>query len=550
MDYTSKPRPTTSTADRASASDLNLAELKVQLDFEKLLSDISSKLVSLDYAQVNESIPGILKEVSEFIQVDFSTFLQVDPSSGQIQHTDQWVAPHVNVKIDFIDFDLKMSAPWVAEKLTELKPIAISNVNDIPREAVKEKNIAEQLGLKSILWVPISVSGKFAGCIALNSLRQKIYWTEALISRLVLLGEIVSDNLQRSHNEKLLKESEQNLIEAYAEIKQLKEDLEVENFQLRRDIAKYSRKKNIVGNSRALKDTLSQVRQVAVTNATVLLLGETGTGKELIANEIHLQSKCRGKPMVTVNCAALPEQLIESELFGHEKGAYTGATAKKIGRFELADGSTIFLDEVGDLPVNLQVKLLRVLQEGEFERLGSNKTIHVNVRIIAATNRPLENLVQKGAFRPDLYYRLNVFPIIVPPLRDHIEDIEPMVTAFVKEFEEHLGKHIEHIPKETLQSLMSYSWPGNVRELHNVVERAIILSEDSTLRVNPLQETENQSYVAMSLEEVERQHILSVLERFQWKISGPSGAAQALDLKPTTLRSKLDRLGIDRPKSK
>jgi transcriptional regulator with GAF, ATPase, and Fis domain len=276
----------------------------------------------------------------------------------------------------------------------------------------------------------------------------------------------------------------------------------------------------------------------------VLLLGETGTGKELIAHAIHEMSSRKDRTMVMVNCASLPPTLIESELFGREKGAYTGSLTKMAGRFELADGSTLFLDEIGDLSLELQSKLLRVLELGEFERLGSSKTIKVNVRLIAATNRDLAKDVEDGRFRKDLYYRLNVFPITIPPLRERTEDIPSLVWSFVKFFEKSLGKPIESIPRKNMEDLMYYSWPGNIRELRNVIEHAMILSPGKTLNIVPPACLPKEQSGSSSLQDIERKHIIEVLERTNWRLSGKNGAAEILGMKRTTLQSKMKALGI------
>jgi formate hydrogenlyase transcriptional activator len=307
----------------------------------------------------------------------------------------------------------------------------------------------------------------------------------------------------------------------------------------------------IIGNSPALEAVLEQVERVATTGSTVLIQGETGTGKELIAQAIHnISSRC-GRPFVRLNCAAIPLDLLESELFGHEKGAFTGAIAQKIGRFELADKGTLFLDEVGDIPSALQPKLLRVLQEQEFERLGSTRTHQVDVRLVAATNRDLTQMVNRGEFRSDLYYRLNVFPVLLPPLRDRREDIPALVTHFAETLGRRIGREIEHIPAETMSALSSYQWPGNIRELQNLIERAVILSNDGVLP-NPLPTAETEQRAAVSLgattlRDSERTLILGTLETVGWIIGGPKGAAVKLGLKRTTLIHKMQKLGIARP---
>ena len=306
----------------------------------------------------------------------------------------------------------------------------------------------------------------------------------------------------------------------------------------------------VIGDSPALEAVLEQVERVAPTDSTVLIQGETGTGKELIAHAIHnLSSRC-GRSFVRLNCAAIPLDLLESELFGHEKGAFTGAIAQKIGRFELADKGTLFLDEVGDIPPALQPKLLRVLQEQEFERLGSTRTHQVDVRLVAATNRNLMDMVNQGEFRSDLYYRLNVFPVLLPPLRERREDIPALVSHFVEIFGRRMGRQIGHIPPETISALSSYPWPGNIRELQNLIERAVILSNDGVLP-NPLPTVLAQvvitSPAATNLRDSERTLILKTLEAVGWVVGGPKGAATKLGLKRTTLIHKMQKLGIVRP---
>lgn len=295
-----------------------------------------------------------------------------------------------------------------------------------------------------------------------------------------------------------------------------------------------------------MKRILAQAEQVARTSSTVLILGETGTGKELLALAIHKMSARKDRPLIAVNCAALPPTLIESELFGREKGAYTGAMTKMIGRFEIADGSTLFLDEIGELPLELQSKLLRVLEEGCFERLGSTKTLHVDVRIIATANRDIEQEVKGGNFRKDLFYRLAVFPIVMPPLRERPEDIPFMVRVFVKEFQKSMGKKIETISKQSMEALQSYSWPGNVRELRNVIEHAMILSKGKTLGVQLPKSRSLETDATQNLQDMERRHIVAVLEQAGWRVGGRGGAAEVLGLKRTTLRAKMEKLGIKR----
>jgi formate hydrogenlyase transcriptional activator len=373
--------------------------------------------------------------------------------------------------------------------------------------------------------------------------------------------------IERKRAEDSLRKSEEELKQALTEVERLKERLEAENVYLRREVSEAYRDREIVGRSEAIRKVLQQVKQVAGTDVTVLVLGETGTGKELVARAVHGQSGRRERPLVKVNCSALPGELIESELFGHERGAFTGATGRQVGRFELADGGTIFLDEVGDLPLKLQSKLLRVLQEGEFERLGSGKTIKVDVRVIAATNRNLLEGMQKGRFRPDLYYRLNVYPIQLPPLRERREDIGLLAELFLREAGGRLGRLFDPISAEVLEALTRYEWPGNIRELQNVIERAAVISIErqlqlpeewsagwkaadpvSALSVERAPLHSNRPFQESSLDEVGKNYILRILEQTGWRVEGPKGAAKILGLNASTLRSRMLKLGIRRPK--
>jgi formate hydrogenlyase transcriptional activator len=344
-----------------------------------------------------------------------------------------------------------------------------------------------------------------------------------------------------------IKENEEKLRQALTENERLRERLKTENIYLRETARLTHGHQDIVGESEPMRKMLAAAERVAVTDSTVLILGETGTGKELLARWIHRLSSRKYRLMVEVNCAGLPATLVESELFGREKGAYTGALAHQKGRFEIADGSTIFLDEIGELPPELQTKLLRVLQEGRFERLGSPKPLKVDVRVIAATNRDLARSMAEGRFREDLFYRINVFPITVPPLRQRREDIPLLVWAFVEEIGKAMGKSIDSIPATDMEALQSYDWPGNVRELRNVIERALILSADGTLRFELPGPSDSPADEAISFEEAQRRHIVAALERCGWRVRGEGGAAEALELKPTTLEFKMKKLGVERP---
>ena len=345
------------------------------------------------------------------------------------------------------------------------------------------------------------------------------------------------------------KQAEDKLKQAHSEIEQLKNRLQAENSYLQEQVNLNHRFEDILGQSEPLKTVLHQVEQVAPTETSVLILGETGTGKELIARALHNLSLRKDRTLVKVNCAALPGNLIESELFGHEKGSFTGATSRRIGRFELADKGTIFLDEIGELPLELQTKLLRVLQEGEIERLGDSKTININVRIIAATHRDLKLMVEQGKFREDLFYRLSVFPLTIPPLRERKKDITLLAQYFVSKYANKMNKQINTISQAILEKLQAYPWPGNVRELENVIERAVILSPNTSLQIPQLQAPNNNTTNSSSLlplTQIEKAHIINVLKTTAWKISGEQGAAAILEMHPNTLRSRMNKLGIRR----
>jgi len=371
----------------------------------------------------------------------------------------------------------------------------------------------------------------------------------------------IAEALQKARNEleQRIQERTAQLQEALSEIKIMKEQLEAENIYLRDEVALKGGYGDIIGNSDPIKYVMYRIRQVAPAKTSILLTGETGTGKGIFARLIHRESDRRDKPFVNVNCAGLPANLIESELFGREKGAFTGSMARQIGRFELANNGTIFLDEIGELPMELQAKLLKVIEDGEFERLGSPHSVKVDVRIIASTNRLLEEEIKKGSFRQDLYYRLSVFPITIPPLRDRKEDVRLLIEFFTEKFSRRYKKEIKKIPGRVIKDLENYSWPGNIRELRNIIERAVIVSGGPQLRLaeriaDPFDDTveegsskEIAGRQAQGLAELEREHILKTLQEKAWRVEGPNGAARTLGLNPSTLRARMKKLGIRRP---
>ncbi len=507
-----------------------------RLQFEALLSDLSAPFVNLPVAEIGQKIEHGLQRIVEFRGFDRSTLWLFSDQDGRLQQIYNYSLPGIKSPPADLDDILPV---WVA-MARRGEMFYISDPDELPAEQWREKEYCQRLGdIRSILFIPLSVGGNVLGVVSFVSIHSRRAWPDEFIQRLRLLGELFANVIERQR-------AEQKIQDAFNEIKQLKDRLEVENLYLRDQLEVEYKHEEIIGQSAAIRNVLRQVEQVADTDSTVLLLGETGTGKELLARAVHRLSSRQVRAMVRVNCAALPATLIESELFGRERGAYTGAVTRQIGRFEAADGSTIFLDEVGELPLELQAKLLRVLQEGQIERLGSGKTLEVDVRVIAATNRDLAQAVKQGQFREDLYYRLNVFPITVPPLRERPDDIPLLTRTLVKEFGDALGKSIERIPKKYQDALLRYHWPGNVRELRNVVERAMILCNGPVLQLDLPSDSAAMQVPAMTLAEVERRHILSVMERVGWRVRGRHGAAELLGIKPTTLDSRMQKLGISR----
>jgi transcriptional regulator with GAF, ATPase, and Fis domain len=513
--------------------------LEERLKFETLLAEISARFVNLPADRIDSEVEDAQRRICEFIDLDRSTLWQTcegEPGTLLLTHlhhpSGSLSPPERMIGRDFF--------PWTTRKALDGETVIISKITDLPPEAGRDRDNLRAYGTKSNVVVPLSVGeGPVLGMLTFAVMREERSWPETVVKGFKLIAQVFANALER-------KRMEGQFREHMREIEELKQRLERENIYLREEVKILVEHTDIVGQSAAIKKILSQAEQVAQTDSTVLLLGETGTGKELLARAIHRMSLRKDRPLVTVNCASLPPTLIESELFGREKGAYTGAMTKMIGRFEIADGSTLFLDEIGEIPLDLQSKLLRVLEEGTFERLGSTKSLRVNVRIIAATNRDIEQEMKEGKFRRDLFYRLNVFPIVIPPLRERPEDIPLLVRAVVKEFHKRMGKEIESIPKKTMQVLQSYSWPGNVRELRNLIEHAMILSRGKTLDVHVPKHASSETDATGNLEDMERKHIVAVLEKTGWRIAGQGGAAEVLGLKRTTLQAKMKKLGIER----
>jgi transcriptional regulator with GAF, ATPase, and Fis domain len=509
--------------------------------FEQLLAEVASRLNGLSGKDMDEAIRDALRELCLFLGTERSTLLEFSEDGRRFESIYWWagegIAPTGSVDAGRL--------PWFTDRLLKGETMAFERLpDDLPAEARGERAFAVESGLKSNLTVPLVVVGHPVCALATGALRTQRTWPPTLVERVRLYGQMLTAAVHRRRQERALEESQ-------TEIERLNRRLRRENRYLQEEIRTERHIDEIVGRSPAFLRALTAAEQVGPTGATVLLLGETGTGKELLARAIHDHGPRRSRALVTLNCAALPAGLVESELFGHEKGAFTGATADRPGRFEVAHGGTLFLDEVGDLPPEAQAKVLRVLQEGEFERLGSTATRKVDVRVVAATHRDLATEAAAGRYRADLYYRLSVFPISIPPLRERREDVEPLVWFFVHRRQRELERRIERVSPDAMDALRRYDWPGNVRELENVVERALILSTGTTLQLEGAfaasAGTAPPPAPSRDLDTVQRAHIETVLAECGWKINGPGNAAERLALHPNTLRFRMKKLGIHRP---
>jgi formate hydrogenlyase transcriptional activator len=507
------------------------------LKFERLLSELSTQLIDPPSNDIQKPIEHGLKRMCDFLDVDQVVILENSTNSeiktryGYRRDNRPFVFPET----------LSTTFPFATKLMNSGKILIFKNLpHDVPAEATIDRINCIKYGFKAVLGVPLKIGNKVIGSVICYSFSQSRDWCMDLVQRLRLFGEMISNTINRHR-------AEINLKAAFTEIQELSERLKAENLYLREEINLKHRHPEIIGKSRAITRVLNLIEQVAATNATVLITGETGTGKELVAHAVHKLSPRKDRVMVTLNCAALPPNLVESELFGHEKGAFTGALTKRLGRFETAHGSTIFLDEIDSLSLEIQAKLLRVLHQGTFERLGSSASIKVDVRIIAASNKNLNKQIAAGSFREDLFYRLNVFPITVPPLRERVEDIPLLVREFVVSISKQMGKKIDMIPQKNMEMLKGQYWPGNIRELKNLIERAIIISRTSTLAVPQLVSSPGQSKEIHTLDDVQRSHIFNTLENTGWRVSGPNGAAMILDINPKTLDYRIKKLGIRRP---
>ena len=517
--------------------------------FENVVGDLSARLVGIESTRFDMEMGRTLQSVVEWFGTDRASFQEFSPDMATLVNAHTWVrragietAPPRAIWQQF---------PWYFSQLRQGRDVVLGNLAvELPPSAEAERAYAARVGLRAIMTIPLAIAGKIQCTVSTGDFTRAREWTPIDVNRFRIIGDILANAFDR-------KRRDEEAMAHLDEIRTLRDRLQAENLSLREEVQAQHDFDEIVGQSQSVRRALARVAQVAPTSAAVLLLGETGTGKELIARALHQRSPRSGRAFVRVNCAAIPATLIESELFGHEKGAFTGAVAARAGRFEAAHGGTLFLDEIGELGVDLQAKLLRVLQDGTFYRLGSTRMQQVDVRVIAATNRDLERAMADGLFREDLYYRLSVFPIRLPPLRERREDIRLLVWFIINRRQAKLGRHIEDIPRRVMRALEQYDWPGNVRELENVIERAMILSAGPTLHVEDPADAAGVARPAAAdrpapalrrLDDVEREHIRSILERSGWRVNGPGNAAEVLGLHPNTLRFRMKKLGISRPR--
>ena len=518
-------------------------ELRRQQNFQQLVARVSSRLVKANDEDADDAVATCLGEMCAYLQADRSLLFWLDDSGEMsLAYSFSRVAQGNDAAA------VGELSPKFLALLGDHQTLHVDNVASLQDEYAVERKNLESLGVRAFLAVPMTMDAGAVGCLMVSRIHDSMGWLDSDVGDLRVVSELLANFILRLKSRRALSEALHGLQRAT-------DRLEAENVYLREEVELEHGFDGIVGESQEMLRSLQLVEQVADTMTPVLILGETGTGKELVARAIHELSDRRERPLVKVNCAALPANLIESELFGHEKGAFTGADSRKRGRFDLAEGSTLFLDEIGEIPFELQAKLLRVLQEGEFERLGGTKTLKVDTRIVAATNRDLSQAVRDGEFRSDLYYRINTFPIEMPALRDRGDDIELLARHFIAVHGSRLGREVREISANMMHQLRNYSWPGNVRELDGIVQRALISSHGPVLELaepllTPSSDDGLPRIIGSTIPElklVERDHILNVLESASWKISGPDGAATLLGMPPSTLRSKMKKLGIERP---
>jgi PAS domain S-box-containing protein len=515
------------------AGDASAAD--TELDFDRLVAEVSLEFIDLPAAPPAEGVRRALGRIGAALGLDRCSCYRLTPD-GTLTSPVVWGQEAIGEPETTTRAVERF--PWSLARIRAGEVVVFSSLDEVPDPV--DRDGFRAFGIKAGVVIPLPIAREILGVMGFEMTSGHRVWEPATVHRLQVVSGAFGTLFARRGNE--------DALAAVAETLAQSRPLPADSTDFRLEAQESWAPGVVVGQSQAVQRVLDQVRQVAATDSTVLLLGETGTGKELFATQIHEQSARGGKPMVRVNCSAIPSTLMESELFGREKGAFTGALARQIGRFELAERSTIFLDEVGELQPEVQIKLLRVLEERQIERLGSPRAIPVNVRIIAATNRNLEQRIVDGSFREDLFYRLNVFPIEVPPLRQRVEDIPLLVWRFVDEFARTLGKRIDAIPRENMAALQRYAWPGNIRELRNIVERAMILASGPRLTISLPAPPGGAARRSQKLVDVEKDHIRSVLESTGWRIRGASGAADRLGLRPTTLETRMAKLGLKRPK--
>src|SRR5690554_234581 len=525
-------------------------ELKDTSKSSILKKDTILKLAGLDGEDLDYVFQEITALSSKTLQVERVSIWSFNKLKTELR-CEKSYGFNAKGNLNKIKFKIESFSNYFKALFKNFTILADDALND-KRTKDFSKNYLEPLGITSILDVLIQGPDGYFGVLSFEQVGVVKEWTTEDEEFATSISNIISLAIERNERHEAeiqLLKSNEKLVTLNAELNKLKRELEQENIYLREEIDLVFNYEEMVYGSAVFSQVLTEVEQVANTDATVLLLGESGTGKELIARAIHNISNRKSKPLIKVNCAAIPKELLESELFGHKQRSFTGAIKDKLGKFQLADGGTLFLDEIGELPLDMQPKLLRAIQESEIEQIGGTETIKVDIRIIAATNRNLEKAIKENTFREDLYFRINVFPITIPPLRERVEDIPILIEHFANKFSKLYKKNIKYISEATKSDLQSYPWPGNIRELENLIERAVILSNNDTLNIPNFKSSEKESLISstvLSLDDVLRIHIKRVLNECDWKIEGQDGAAELLGLKPSTLRDRINKLGIQK----
>ncbi len=501
----------------------------------RLMANLAARLATIEPSRIDDAIADGLRELGETLQVDSAVLWSEPAEPGQVVASYHW-SRHSQAAPPPLQLPSARSAAWVESA----DAIWFSGIDEVANAA--DRDLLEKHGVRSAAWFRMAALDAALGRrgLAVSTTTRERHWSPSVIEYLRLAAAVFSQALMRHETLTALKETSE-------ELERLRQNAKRNSVQTRHSVAALRLSRPIVSESPSVRRALAQVEQVASTPSTVLLLGETGVGKELFAQAIHELSARHKREMIRVSCAAIPSSLIESELFGHERGAFTGAFTRQIGRFEFANHSTLFLDEIGELSPEVQVKLLRVLEQRVIERVGSTHAIDIDVRIIAATHRNLDKAVAEGKFREDLFYRLNVFPIAVPPLRERAEDIPGLVWQFVEEFSKKLAKPIETLSHHSMERLQRYAWPGNVRELRNVIERAVIVADSPRLTVSlPDTGGAGPRLQVLTLDEIQIEHIRATLQSTAWRVRGPGGAAERLGVKPTTLESRMAKYRLTR----